>query len=110
MGMAALALYNFEVYYTSGKHNIDANSLGRIKWPESVNEVVANRNLCIGVDSNIGHTVFQGTSILHGYVETSLKSAKVVPESYHEDNGSMTLHKWKVDQSKNLLYISLFSY
>ena len=29
--IAALALYNFEIYYRSGKHNVDADSLSRIK-------------------------------------------------------------------------------
>ena len=29
--ITALALYNFEIYYKSGKHNVDADSLSRIK-------------------------------------------------------------------------------
>ena len=94
-------MYNFEIYYRSGKHKIYANSLSRIKWPESVDEVVANRNSCIGVNSNIVDAVFQGTSIPYGYVETISKSTAVVPESYLEDNGSMTLDKCKVEQSKD---------
>ena len=39
---AALALYDFEICYRSGKHNVDADCLGRIKWPKSVD--VANRS------------------------------------------------------------------
>ena len=89
----ALFLYNFEIYYRSGKHNINANSLSRIKWPESVYEAVTNRNAYIGVDSNIVHAAFQGTYIPYGYVATISKSVKVVPKSYLEDNGSMTLDK-----------------
>ena len=38
----------------------------------------------------------------YGYVETTSKSAKIILESYLEDNGSMILDKWKVDQSKDL--------
>ena len=34
-------------------------------------------------------------------MQTISKSAKVVPESYLEDNGSMTLDRWKVEQSKD---------
>ena len=64
--VAALAFYNFEIYYRSGKHNIDADSLSRIKWPESVDDVVANRNSCTGVNSHIVPAVFQGTSIPYG--------------------------------------------
>ena len=41
--IAALALYNFEIYYRSGKHNVDADSLSRIKWPESVDNIAANK-------------------------------------------------------------------
>ena len=41
------------------------------------------------------------TSIPYGYVETFSKSAKVLPEFYLEDNGSMTLEKWNVKQSGN---------
>ena len=58
--VAALALYNFEIYYRSGKHNIEAESLSRIKWPENVDELVVNRNSCIVVNSNIVHTVSKG--------------------------------------------------
>ena len=47
--------------------------------------------------SNIVHAVFQETYIPYGYVETISKSAKVVPESYLEDNGSVTLDTWKVE-------------
>ena len=61
--VAAVALYNFEICYRSGKHDIDADCLSRIKWPECVDEVVANRNSCIGVNFDIVHAVFQGTSI-----------------------------------------------
>ena len=106
--MAALALYNFKIYYRSGKHNIDANSISRIKWPESVVEVVVNRNSCIGVNCNIVHAVFKGTSIPYVYAETISKSAKVVPESYLDNNGSMTLDKWKVEQSKDPTLCFLF--
>ena len=88
--VAALALYKFEIYYRSGKHNIDADSLSRIKWPECIDEVVAYRNSCMGGNSNIVHAVFQEPSIPYGYVETISMSAKVVQESYLEDNGSMT--------------------
>ena len=45
--IAVLTLYNFEIYYRSGKHNVGADSLSRIKWSESVDDVVANRNNCI---------------------------------------------------------------
>ena len=34
--VATLALYNFEIYYRTGKHYIEVDPLSRIKWPENV--------------------------------------------------------------------------
>ena len=91
--MAALALYNFEIYYSSGKHNVDADSLSRIRWPESVDDVVANRNNFAKMNSQVVHAIFQGTGIPYGFVETVSRSAKVIPKSYFENSESMTLDK-----------------
>ena len=99
--IAALALNNFEIYYRSRKHNEDADSLSRIKWPENVDDVVANRNNFAKMNSQVVHAIFQGTGIPYGYVEIVSKSAKVIPESYFEDSESMTLDKWKVEQGKD---------
>ena len=79
--IAALALYNFENNYRSGKHNVDADSLSRIKWPESVDDIVANRNIFAKMNSQVLHAIFQGTGIPYGYEETVSKPAKVIPES-----------------------------
>ena len=99
--IAALALFNFEIYYRSGKHNVDADSPSRIKCPESVDDIVANRSNCIKLNSQVVHVIFQGTGIPYGYVETVSKSTKVIPESYFENSESMTLDKWKVEQGKD---------
>ena len=99
--IATLALYIFEIYYRSGKHKVNADSLSRIKWPESVDDVIANRNNFAKMDSQVVHAIFQGTGIPYGYVETISKSAKVIPESYFEDSEPMTLDKWKVEQDKD---------
>ena len=88
---AALALYNFEIYYRSGKNNVDAHSLSRIKWPESVDDIVVNRNNFAKMNSQVVHAIFQGTGISYGYVETVSKFAKVISKSYFEDSESMTL-------------------
>ena len=34
--VAALASYDFSLYYKQGKQNVDADSLSRIKWPEAL--------------------------------------------------------------------------
>ena len=83
--IAALALYNFEIYYRSGKHNVDADSLSRIKWPESVDDVVADRSNFAKMNCKVVHAIFQGTGIPYGSVETVSKSAKVIFKSYFED-------------------------
>ena len=85
----------------SGKHYVDADSLSRIKWPESVDDVVANRSNFAKMNSKIVHAIFQGTGISYGYVETVSKSAKVIFKSYFEDSEPMTLDKWKVEQGKH---------
>ena len=36
--IASLVSFNFSISYRSGKSNVDADSLSRIKWPDSVNE------------------------------------------------------------------------
>ena len=84
-----------------GKYNVDADSLSRIKWPESVDDVVANRNNFAKMNSQVVHAIFWGTGIPNGYVETVSKSAKVIPKSYFEYSESMTLDKWKVEQGKD---------
>ena len=95
--IAALALYNFEIDYRSGEHTVDAASLSRIKWPESVDDIVPNRSNCAKRNSQVVHAIFQGTGIPYGYVETVSKSAKVITKSYFDDSESMTLDKWKVE-------------
>ena len=60
------------------------------------------------MNSQVVHTIFQGTGIPYGYVETVFKSAKVVPKSYFEDSEYMTLDKWKVEQGKDPTSITLF--
>ena len=97
--IAALTLYNFQIYYRSGKHNVNADSLSRIKWPESVDDVVARSN-CAKMNSQVVHAIFQGTGIPNGYVETVSKSPKLIPKSYFEDSWSITPDKWKVEQGK----------
>ena len=91
--IAGLALYNFEMCYRSGKHNVDADSLSRIKWPESVDDIVANRSNCAKKNSQVVHAIFQGTEIPYGYVETVSKSAKVISKSYFKDSKSVMLDK-----------------
>ena len=85
----------------SGKHNVDADSLSRIKWHESVDDVVTNRNNIAEMNSQVVHEICQGKGIPYRYVQTVSKSAKVITESYVEDSEAMTLDKWKVEQGKD---------
>ena len=59
--IAALSLYNFEIYYTSGKHDVDIDSLSRIRWPENVDDIVTNQSNCAKMNSQVVHAIFQGT-------------------------------------------------
>ena len=61
------------------------------------------------MNSQVVHAIFQRTGIPYGYVETVSKSAKATPKSYFEDSGFLTLDKWKVEQAKTALSISLSS-
>ena len=45
--IAGLASFQFTINYRSGKSNIDADALSRIKWPESCNEILTNAQLWV---------------------------------------------------------------
>ena len=97
--VAELASYNFDIFYRSGKHNVDADSLSRIKWPESVEEVIINRKVCVKVSSLVVQATLFGVSVPYGFVETISKSAKVIPKP--DTTEGMTAEQWKIEQSKD---------
>lgn len=41
--VSALASYNFNLVYRSGKANVDADALSRIKWPEAISNCVSQQ-------------------------------------------------------------------
>ena len=97
--VAALASYNFDIFYRSGKHNVDADSLSRIKWPESVEEVIINRNASVKVSSLVIQATLFGVTVPYGFIETIAKSTNVVPKPVQTDG--MTIEQWCHEQHKD---------
>ena len=98
--VAALASYNFDIYYRCGKHNIDADALSRVKWPETVEEVVINRQMRVKASSAVVQASLLGVSVPYGFIETIAKSAKVIPKANDKPEG-MTIDQWVEEQGKD---------
>ena len=62
--MAQLANYNFDIIYKSGKKNIDADRLSRVKWPDTAQEVLCQSFTCQAVSALLG-----GAQITNAIVE-----------------------------------------
>ena len=109
--IAALANYDFSIFYKSGKHNTDADALSRIKWPTSVDDVVANRQACVKLPPKVIQAIFQGASIPFGLIEVVMNSARVIPSSYldnqEENEFTDTWKKLQADDPKICQLIDL---
>ena len=57
--ISQLGNYNFNIVYRSGRKNIDADGLSRIRWPQE----------CEDVSSQSVHAVIEGTAVEHGFLE-----------------------------------------
>ena len=99
--VAALASYNFEIFYRSGKHNIDADSLSRIKWPESTNDILANRQMCIHINKQTIDAICQGVKIPYGFSEILCLQSTVIPKEYLDVDCGMTHSDWVKAQAEN---------
>ena len=92
--VAALASFNFDIYYRSGKHNVDADSLSRIKWPESTNDILANRRICVHINKQTISAICQGVKIPYGFSEILCLQSTVIPQEYLNVDCGMTHSDW----------------
>ena len=75
--IAGLASFQFTINYRSGKSNVDADALSRIKWPESCNEILTNAQLWVKIPKECVLACFQGVKLPFGYIEIIARSAHV---------------------------------
>ncbi len=69
--VSQLANYNFNILYRSGKRNIDADALSRIKWPEALPGRIASQSV---------EAVLEGAQLDNPFVEAFCCAGQVVPE------------------------------
>ena len=69
--VSALANYNFNIVYRSGKTNIDADALSRIKWPEEAPQYVSAPVVCAALS---------GVQIVGALAEVTCLSAAAMPD------------------------------
>ena len=99
--VAALANYNFQIYYRSGKHNADADSLSRIKWPESANDVVINRQMCTKLSTETINAILKGIRIPYGYSEILCLKSTTIPTAYLNTECGMNKDDWVKEQKSD---------
>ena len=99
--VAALASYDMDIYYRSGKHNIDADSLSRIKWPESINDVLANRQICVQIPNKIVQAICLGVKIPYSFSEILCLQGTIVPTEYDTAQCGMSHTDWVTKQNKD---------
>ena len=98
--VAALASYDFSLYYKQGKQNVDADSLSRMKWPAVLK--ISDGDSFSYVDPVVVKAALLGVSIPYGFMEIVAKSMNVVPpdsQSYFESE--MTQENWIYEQGKD---------
>ena len=98
--VAALASYDFSLYYKQGKQNVDADSLSRIKWPEVLK--ISDDESISYVDPVVVKAALVGVSIPYGFMEIVAKSMNVVPpDSQSCFESEMTQENWIYEQGKD---------
>ena len=98
--VAALASYDFSLYYKQGKQNVDADSLSRIKWPEVLK--ISDGDSISYVDPVVVKAALVGVSIPYGFMEIVAKSMNVVPpDSQSCFESEMTQENWIYEQGKD---------
>ena len=98
--IASLASFNFSISYRSWKSNVDADSLSRIKWPDSVNEECLRSQTQVKIPSESLLACFQGVSIPFGYIEIIVRSAQALPTPDLDDSLE-SMEMWKKEQQKD---------
>ena len=105
--IADLASFQFTINYRSGKSNIDADALSRIKWPESCNEILTNAQLWVKIPKECVLACFQGVKLPFGFIEIIARSAHVLPMPGSKDSG-MTEGDWKREQQSDPQLVQLY--
>ena len=99
--VASLAPFSFDIYYKSGKHNVDADGLSRIKWPESHKDVLANRQISAFLPKAIINAICLGVQNHFGYSETLGVHSQIIPTELSSVNSGMTQDHWIKLQSED---------
>ena len=105
--IAGLASFQFTINYRSGKSNVDADALSRIKWPESCNEILTNAQLWVKIPKECVLACFQGVKLPFGYIEIIARSAHVLPMPGSKDSG-MTESDWRKEQQSDPQLVQLY--
>ena len=103
--VACLASFTFDIFYRAGKHNIDADALSRIKWPEDSNDVLSNRKVCVKINSEVIKAIMQGHGNKGGYIELVNMSMKVYPSEWlrtETETSEMNKDDWVLEQNKDV--------
>ena len=98
--IASLASFNFSISYRSGKSNVDADSLSRMKWPVSVDEECLVSQTQVKIPRESVLACFQGVNIPFGYIEIIARSAQALPTP-DLDNSFQSMKKWRKEQQKD---------
>ena len=98
--IASLASFNFSISYRSGKSNVDADSLSRIKWPDSVKEECLVSQTQVKIPRESVLACFKGVNIPFGYIEIIARSAQALPTP-DLDNSFESMKKWRKEQQKD---------
>ena len=80
--VAALASYNFDIVYRSGKSNIDADKLSRIEWPQALD---GNSTEQVEVQSHVVQAVCQSATVQKSYFETVCFNTDITDEIQEVD-------------------------
>ena len=97
--ITSLASFNFSISYRSEKSIVDADSLSRIKSPDSVNEECLTSQTQVKIPSESVLACFQRVSIPFGYIEIIARSAQALPTPDLDDSLE-SMEKWKKEQQK----------
>ena len=98
--VASLANFSFDIFYRSQKHNIDADRLSRIKWPQNTNDVLSNRQLCVFMPETLVQAICLGAKIPFGYSETLGVHSQIIPKQLNNIECGMNHEHW-VSQQQN---------
>ena len=83
--VSALANYNFNLVYRSGKSNIDADALSRIKWPEAASHCVSQQTVAAALT---------GVQCMSARVEAVCLSTQTPPALDSSDLGDAPKRDW----------------